>query len=287
MEKYYRFAGAEVAVCIPDEWMYADDRQLAAFRVNHVDKPHIFFFKPVDSLAAPQGKLEALLPGMRVYREEDMYVRYVGTVDQSWENAYIRAEYGETESNVQVVVNDLITHIGVKTVLNAMGVEHLVAEADGFLFHCAYIDYEGNAILFTAPSGTGKSTQAELWAHYRGAKIINGDRAAVCGKDGIVAEGIPFCGSSSYCDNRRLPLKAIVYLSQASQTGIRKLRGMEAFLKIWEGVSVNTWIRQDVERVSELVTRIATEIPIYHLSCTPDESAVIVLEDALRKQEAI
>jgi len=59
---------------------------------------------------------------------------------------------------------------------------------------------------------------------------------------------------------------------------------VEAFSKIWEGVSVNTWITEDVEAVSNAVLHAATAIPVYHLACTPDESAVTVLEEALRKQ---
>lgn len=287
MKKHYRFAGVEVTVNIPEKWMFEDDRQLAPFRVAQVGDPHTFCFEAVNSLPEPSGNMEIIIPGVRVYREGDKYVRYIGTVEDSWEKAYIRAEYGVKQSHVMVKVSEQITHIGVKTVLNAMGAEHLVAEAGGFLFHCSYIDHKGKAILFTAPSGTGKSTQAELWAKYRGAEIINGDRAAVCIRDGLFAEGIPFNGSSSYCDNRTLPLAAIVYLSQASKTSIRKLRGMEAFSKIWEGVSVNAWVKEDVERVSRAVQRAAAEIPVYLLACTPDESAVIALEEALRKQESV
>jgi len=284
MVKYYRFAGVEVAVCIPDTWMYEDDRQLAPFRIRQADNPHTFCVEPVDSLIPPEGELETMIPGMRVYRKDGRSVRYIGTVEDGWEKAYIRAEHGTMQSHVQIKVNEQITYIGAKTVLNSMGAEHLVAKAGGFVFHCAYIDYDGKAILFTAPSGTGKSTQAELWSQYRDAEIINGDRAAVCIRDDVFAEGIPFCGSSPYCNNRTLPLAAIVYLSQAPETYIRKLRGVEAFSKIWEGVSVNTWITEDVEAVSNAVLHAATAIPVYHLACTPDESAVTVLEEALRKQ---
>ena len=44
-----------------------------------------------------------------------------------------------------------------------MGLEHLLATQRAVILHSAYIDYKGKAILFSAPSGTGKSTQAELW----------------------------------------------------------------------------------------------------------------------------
>ena len=100
-----------------------------------------------------------------------------------------------------------------------------------------------------------------------------------------MAEGIPFAGSSPYCKNRRLPIRAIVYLGQAKETSIRILQGYEAFSKIWEGVSVNTWDKEDVELVSGAVQEVARQVSIFHMPCTPDESAVIALEDALRKLE--
>lgn len=288
MKKHYRFAGAEVTVDIPENWMYEDDRQLAPFRVSQVKNPHTFYFEAVDSLPEPSGIMEVLLPGVRVYRQRDAYVRYIGSVENGWEKAYIRAEYGEKEHCVQVKVRYPLTHIGVKTVLNALSAEHLVTEKHGFVFHCSYIAIHNRAILFTAPSGTGKSTQAELWKKLRGGEIINGDRAVVRLVDEtLIAEGIPFAGSSEYCENRSLPIEAIVYLTQAPKTSIRKMRGFEAFSRIWEGVSVNTWSKEDVERVADVVQKAASETPAYHLACTPDESAVIALEEVLRKQEAV
>ena len=265
--------------------MYDEDRCLAPFRVSQVTDPHIFRFEMVDTLTLPDGEPEALIPGMRVYRDGSRYVRYVGTVNEGWEKAYIRAEYGEKEHLVQVKLGPSATRIGMKTVLNALGAEHFITEKNGFVFHCSYIAYQDMAILFTAPSGTGKSTQAELWRNHRNADIINGDRAAVRLADGnLIAEGIPFSGSSSYCENRSLRIAAIVYLSQAPQNSIRKLRGVEAFSRIWEGISVNTWVKQDVEQAAGIVQLAAQEIPVFHLACTPDESAVIALEEALRKQ---
>lgn len=287
MEKYYRFAGMDVAVCIPDDRMYEDDRQLTPFRIDQADAPHIFSFEQVDALTVPSGALVAQIPGMMVYQEGNGYARYLGSVEDGLEKAYIRTIHGASQSHVQIKINEHITRIGVKTVLSAMGAEHLVAQAGGFLFHCAYIDIGGKAILFTAPSGTGKSTQAELWHQYRGAEIINGDRAVIRRKKKLVADGIPFCGSSTYCANRTLPIAAIVYLSQAPTTSIRKLRGVEAFFKIWEGVSVNSWVKEDVNCVSDTVQRVAEQIPVFHLACTPDETAVYVLENALRKQGII
>lgn len=284
-ERYYSFAGVEIALQIPDRRMYQQEGRLGEFRVGTVKDPHRFSFQIVEHLDPPMGNLAVKQPAFLVYQQKDRWIRYIGQIDKGWENAYIRAEYQGKRHSVALKHSKFPDRIDTNTVLKAMMAEHLIARNNGFIFHCSYIDRDGKAILFTAPSGTGKSTQAELWKNYRGTEIINGDRAAVRLADGkLMAEGIPFAGSSVYCINRSLPIEAIVCLDQAPVSTIRKMRGYEAFSRIWEGVSVNIWDREDMERVSEVVQRAAAELPVFHLPCTPDESAVLILEEALQKQ---
>lgn len=285
ISRYYRFAGLELAITMPEDLMYEKEYRLAPFRVDSVTDPHRFVFEKREQLEAPRGQLEILEGNYRVYRQGERMIRYLGPVKSGWEAAYFRVESEGKENWVQLRACDYPGAASAKTVLDALWVEHLMAGESAFLFHCAYIAWEGQAILFTAPSETGKSTQAELWQKYRGAEIINGDRAAVrLTEKGLVAEGIPFSGSSSYCRSRALPIRAVVYLDQAPQTIIRKLRGYEAFAKIWEGISVNIWDKKDLERVSGVVEMLAATVPVYHMPCTPDEAAVTALEQTLRKQ---
>lgn len=284
MERYYRFAGLEFAVKMPEEMMYADAYRLTPFAVDAVTDPHIYQFERVEVLHAPAGDCIYRDPGFRVYRDADQEVRYLGTVEMSWESAYARVAHSAKTHMVQVRGKDYPGRLGTKVVLDAMAIEHYIARNGGFVFHCAYIDRNGQAILFTAPSETGKSTQADLWKQYRGTDIINGDRAAVRVAEGaVLAEGIPFSGSSPYCENCSLPLEAIVYLGQAPVTSVRRLRGYEAFARIWEGVSVNTWDKKDLELASETVKTIAESVPVFHMPCTPDEAAVTALERELNK----
>lgn len=282
MEKYYSFAGVDIAVELPDDRMYAEERTLEAFRVEETADPHRFQFRIVDALTPPAGECIAQEPGFRVYQEGDWSVRYIGSVQQSWEPAYIRAAHCGKLHQVQLKASQFPDRVGAKTVLNCLTAEHLVAQSGGFIFHSSYIQWRGKGILFTAPSETGKSTQAALWERLRDAEVINGDRSVVrAANDGIFACGIPFAGSSQICKNRTLPLGAIVYLMQAPETTIRRLRGAEAFFRVWEGCSVNTWDKNDMERVSQTVQQVLEAVPIFELSCTPDESAVLALEGVL------
>ncbi|MBQ8856546.1 MAG: hypothetical protein IJ024_00225 [Lachnospiraceae bacterium] len=285
MMRHYRFAGVEISVDIPEDKIYKDEYRLAPFAVETVGNPQIYKFELAKNLDKPEGVCLGKNSGDCVYQNGERRIRYVGSIQNTLDGAYICVKSTGKIHEVQLLEKKFPDRIGTKTVLNSLDVPHLIAQENGFLLHCSYIEHDGKAILFTAPSETGKSTQADLWHELRNAEIINGDRAVVrIADDEILAEGIPFAGSSKYCKNRSLSIEAIVYLGQAPQTSICRLQGVKAFARLWEGISVNTWDKHDIELVSDAVQKIIEKIPVFHLTCTPDEAAVIALEQALRKE---
>lgn len=282
MGRLYEFAGVEIQVSMPEEKFYRDEYRLEPFRVDEAKEPHEFHFEMVEQLDEPAGDCVVVQPGLRVYQDGDWRIRYIGSVQHTLEGAYIRVANAGRENRVQLLAEKFPERVGTKTVLNAIQAEHLVVQAGGVIVHCSFIEWKGKGILFTAPSETGKSTQAHLWEKFRGAEVINGDRAVVrFAGNQILADGIPFSGSSKECKKRSVPIAAIVYLGQASETTIHRVTGYEAFSKIWEGVTVNIWNRLDVELASDIVSEVVSRVPIYHLQCTPDESAVRALEAQL------
>lgn len=284
MKRLYKFAGIEVELFFMEESLYTEGSVLDAFQVETVDTPEKFEFYKVKKLDLPEGNLVAAFPGYRVYTQLDMQIRYIGTVSSSCESAYIRAEHRGKRHVIQVKESEHVANNGTDSILNALAAEHLVLEADGVILHASFIEYNGQAILFTAPSETGKSTQADLWKKHRDAEIINGDRAVIRLIDGKpFACGIPFAGSSKHCKNATLPLAAIVYLGQAKETTIRTFDFKTAFRKVWEGCTVNTWNPDDLNKAIDIVQNMTMQVPVYDLQCTPDESAVIALEKELEK----
>ncbi len=93
------------------------------------------------------------------------------------------------------------------------------------------------------PSGIGKTTQAERWRDYRGSLIINGDMGYVQETNqGFTAWGTPWHGSSPYCENTFVPLKAMVVLKQAPYNKLRELSGFEKVQEISGNVLIpNGW----------------------------------------------
>lgn len=165
---------------------------------------------------------------------------------------------------------------------NFFCIEKLLMRFDAMILHSCHIQKDGQAILFTAPSGTGKSTQGELWKTYRGAEIINGDRTIIRKRNGIwYAYGAPFCGTSNIHLNRQEPIKAIVVLRQASEDYVEQIYGHSAFSAIYSELTINSWNEVFVQKALNWTSELLEEVKIYRFLCTKNPEAVDVLESGM------
>lgn len=165
-------------------------------------------------------------------------------------------------------------------VLKLFELPRLLAARGAFFLYASFIAYGGQAVIFTAPKQTGKSTQAALWERYRGAEIVNGDRVLLRKTQGIwTAYGSPYCGTSGICKNRVLPVRAVVLLSQAKENTICTASAKEAAAAFLEGCTYEP--QTQTEAVLDLALDVWREVPMLRLACRPEESAVICLEETL------
>lgn len=172
--------------------------------------------------------------------------------------------------------------ISAKNALEESGIFRMLAEHDGVVLHSSYIiTQRGEALLFSAPSGTGKSTQAELWRSYAGAKVINGDRALVKAENGVTANGILFSGTSGISENVTASLRAIVLLRQSEKNEIRSVSGKEAFMRLLPQCSYYLDEEENLRLVTGILAEIISAVPVYDFGCVPDESAVSALSEVL------
>lgn len=169
-----------------------------------------------------------------------------------------------------------------------MGPEKLLLHFSGLILHASLIDCNGTGIVFSAPSGTGKSTQARLWHEYRNAQILNGDRAGLRKREnGWMAYGLPFAGSSGIYRNESVPLKAVVLLRQAKNNTIRKMSAKEAFLALLPEINARRWNADFMQQAMDILEKMIQEVPVYMLDCLPDADAVMLLHQTLFQEENI
>lgn len=284
MEAYLSIAGITWRVELPEGTRWTSHGTLAEFLVEKPDGvDHTLTLGFCDELPAPEGEAIYRSPDKQLFRSGDRRIQYRGAVEKNLGGAYMCLHRQGDHTRGFLKEANFRGEIAAKAVLHALEPEQRLAAKSGVILHAAWIRRQGRAILFTAPSGVGKSTQADLWCRLRGAELVNGDRAAVFA-DGQ-ARGIPFAGSSGVCKNETMPIEAIVCLSQAPKITIAPLKGFRAFRSIWEGCSVASLEREEARKALETVTALLDRVPVYHLACTPDESAVIALEQLLEKEE--
>jgi len=155
----------------------------------------------------------------------------------------------------------------------------------GLLLHASAVEVDGKAYLFSAPSGTGKSTHTALWLKHFGkrARIINDDKPAIrILDDTIYVYGTPWSGKTDLNINCKVPLQSICFLEQGKTNTIASLPSQKAIPMILE----QTVRPRDPKLVSSLLDHIETlisTIPIFQMQCTPKQESVPVAYEMMSK----
>ena len=99
------------------------------------------------------------------------------------------------------------------------------------LVHGCAAAVDGKAYLFTAKSGTGKTTHCRLWEeHIPGCHIMSGDKPFLLFKEGkVYVCGSPWRGKERYGTNEVLPLAGLCILERDSENHIERVSFAEAF----------------------------------------------------------
>ncbi len=144
------------------------------------------------------------------------------------------------------------------------------------LFHGSAIAVDGQAYLFTAKSGTGKSTHTRLWREVFGdrAVMVNDDKPLLKVTDsGVTVFGTPWNGKHRLGKNNSAPLKAICILERGETNEISIISTSDALPKLIQQM----YRSQDHSLLSkslELISKLVHQIPIYNLYCNISYDAV-------------
>lgn len=163
-----------------------------------------------------------------------------------------------------------------------LAIRFIVLKYNRIVIHASAITYHDNAILFSAASGTGKSTHTALWQQYYPETVLINDDAPMLDLSGnkIIACGTPWCGTSGLNENKSAPLKAIVFLERAKECSIRKIQGAEAVFRIINETKKPVFpnmMQLTLDRLSQVLTK----TPTYVLSCDISQNAVEVVKQEL------
>ena len=152
------------------------------------------------------------------------------------------------------------------------------------LIHGSVLAVDGAGYMFTASSGTGKSTHAALWRKLLGGKVtmINDDKPLVRISGGNAEIfGTPYNGKHRLGTNTSVPLKAICILERSEQNHISSISPREAYTMILQQTyrPINPAM---LMKTLELVDGLMNVVKFYRLGCNMDIQAAELAYNAMK-----
>ena len=156
-----------------------------------------------------------------------------------------------------------------------------LVEFDTLLFHGSVVAVDGQSFLFTAKSGTGKSTHTRLWRKLFGerAVMVNDDKPLLkIDTNGVQVCGTPWDGKHKPSTNCMLPLKAICILERGEENQICQISASEALPMLMQQCHRPS----NVLKYMDLLDKLTNIMAFYRLQCNMDEEAARISYEAMR-----
>lgn len=145
-----------------------------------------------------------------------------------------------------------------------------------FVFHGAAIKVQDKGYLFTAPSGTGKSTHIRFWRKYLGEQIdiVNGDKPILSiDEEGVTVYGTPWAGKERWQKNHSVKLAGLCFLHRGTENRICRIEPAECLEMLINQVYL-PHTEEMVGKTLELLNQMLETVPVYVLECDMSEDAV-------------
>ena len=146
------------------------------------------------------------------------------------------------------------------------------------LMHGSALCMDGQAYIFMASSGTGKSTHARLWREVFGNRVwmINDDKPLLrISEDKVLVYGSPWDGKHRLSSNNSAPLKAVAHLVRGRENLIRPLPKPSAY-QVFRKHTLWPDQPQERTRVLELQKKLIEVVDFYELYCNMSSEAAQV-----------
>lgn len=151
----------------------------------HIESKQLYFNNDFSIVTFADGET-----GYVLYSDGKIPIAYLKS-DSQWTD--IKIVYCENNNFIR---HKIINHVLGKAFNN------MVIMNGGLIVHSSAINYRNRGIIFSAPSGTGKSTHTKFWREHLNARIINDDAPALIPKkDKVLVYGTPWSGSTNLFEN--------------------------------------------------------------------------------------
>ncbi|TCO07433.1 hypothetical protein [Natronoflexus pectinivorans] len=156
--------------------------------------------------------------------------------------------------------------------LGSLLMVYLAYYTGGFLIHASGVTLNHHSFLFTAVSGTGKSTMAGLWKK-AGADVINDDRLWLHKVNGIwhmFNTPMVFYAQTP----KKSKIDGIFLLKQSKTNELHQLTGLNASMRVMANCIQHFFNQEMTQEHLDRVLDFTTNTPIYDCGFKPDGEIV-------------
>ncbi len=214
--------------------------------------------------------------------------RYLAKEDWSLEEADVVVEFEHEvyESQQQKGSLEGCTFEQIEYLLTGALFNRFLLKYDGCMLHSSAVVVDGYAYLFSADSGTGKSTHTKLWVEHFNDKafIINDDKPVLrCENEKWYVYGTPWSGKTDQNVNTKAELGAIVFLERSKDNWIDTIEIKEAVPKFFGQTIRKLNQIENIDLVLKVMEKVLIENPIYKMGCNISDDAVITAYERIRR----
>lgn len=163
----------------------------------------------------------------------------------------------------------------------------LLLDYDGIMLHSSAVVVDGDAFLFSADPGTGKSTHTSLWLRHFGERafIINDDKPVIRRIDGEYRVfGTPWSGKTDQNVNTSARLAGIAFLERSEENWIRPADRKAAVPKFIRQTT-RKMPEEYMEKMLAYADKLLGSVPLYEMGCNISEEAVMMAYEAMRREK--
>ncbi len=159
--------------------------------------------------------------------------------------------------------------------LSALLMVTLAHRQNAFLIHASGIQDGNLGAIFSAVSGTGKSTMAKIWGS-RGAKIVNDDRLWI---ECINNQWYMFSNPMQWYAQKALmaPIHKIFLIRQSPTNEVAEIKGLNASMRVMSNCIQHLYSRELTSSHLDNVLRFTQDVPVYDCGFKPDSEITEII----------
>ena len=227
-------------------------------------------------------RIAGLLVAMESFgRTQEQAIPYLCSSDEK-EHFTVYSDVAAVKKKYPEATDDLAEYLSTGSSFYSQLLDY-----EGFMLHSSAVVVDGKAYLFSASSGTGKSTHTNLWLQAFGdrAYILNDDKPALRMVNGKwYAFGTPWSGKYDLSVNVGVELAGVAVLERAKKNEIERFGGSSAIFNLLSQANRPKEYNKR-EKLLILIDKLIADVPIWKLKCNMEMEAAKVAYAAMRVEQ--